>query len=47
MSHERYPGRNRVYGDYWNVRAENDEWYLPVTDEGVEVSLGIERGGRE
>jgi hypothetical protein len=33
--------------DYWYVRAENDEWHLAVTDEAVEASLGVERGGRE
>jgi hypothetical protein len=32
--------------DYWYVRAENDEWHLVVTDEAVEASLGVERGGR-
>jgi hypothetical protein len=37
-----------VYMDaYWYVRAENDEWHLTVTDEAVEASFGIERGGRE
>jgi hypothetical protein len=33
--------------DYRYVWAENDEWHLAVTDEAVEASLGIERGGRE
>ena len=37
-----------VYMDaHWYVQAENDEWHLPVTDEAVEATHGVERGGRE
>ena len=37
-----------VYMDAnWHVRAENDECHLAVTDEAVEASHGVERGGRE
>ena len=37
-----------VYMDaHWYVQAENDEWHLAVTDEAVEATHGVERGGRE
>jgi hypothetical protein len=37
-----------VYMDaHWYVQAENDEWHLAVTDEALEATHGVERGGRK